>query len=137
MLVDGKRMRSATTNYRPDLGRQDLNWISPDQIERIEVVRGPMSSLRLRRHGRDQHHHPAHRRRMERQRHHTTRPGDGKRGDTQQIGATFSGPLGERFGLRIGANSMRRDSDQSNHGVYGNAYAARRTALSMRCCSGS
>jgi outer membrane receptor for ferrienterochelin and colicins len=55
--------------------------------------------------------------------HSYTRPGDGKRGDTQQIGATFSGPLGERFGLRIGANSMRRDSDQSNHGVYGNAYA--------------
>ncbi len=36
---------SASTNYRPDLGRQDLNWISPEQIERIEVVRGPMSSL--------------------------------------------------------------------------------------------
>ncbi len=46
VLVDGKRMgSSAATNYRPDLGRQDLNWISPDQIERIEVVRGPMSSL--------------------------------------------------------------------------------------------
>ena len=46
VLVDGKRMgSSASTNYRPDLGRQDLNWISPDQIERIEVVRGPMSSL--------------------------------------------------------------------------------------------
>ncbi|MBO8044523.1 TonB-dependent receptor, partial [Pseudomonas aeruginosa] len=55
--------------------------------------------------------------------HSYTRPGDGKRGDTQQIGATFSGPLGERFGLRIGANSMRRDSDRSNGGVYGNAYA--------------
>lgn len=46
ILVDGKRVgSSASTNYRPDLGRQDLNWISPDQIERIEVVRGPMSSL--------------------------------------------------------------------------------------------
>ncbi len=55
--------------------------------------------------------------------HSYTRPQDGDRGDTQQIGATFSGPLGERFGLRIGANSMRRDSDRSNGGVYGNAYA--------------
>ncbi|MGM3262713.1 hypothetical protein ACS22S_27400, partial [Klebsiella pneumoniae] len=48
---------------------------------------------------------------------------DDTRGDTQQIGATFSGPLSERVGLRIGANSMRRDSDRSNGGVYGNAYA--------------
>jgi len=127
VLVDGKRMgSSASTNYRPDLGRQDLNWISPDQIERIEVVRGPMSSLYgsdamggviniiTRRIG-DEWNGSA--------THSYTRPADGKRGDTQQIGATFSGPLGERFGLRIGANSMRRDSDRSNGGVYGNAYA--------------
>ena len=46
ILVDGKREgSSADTAYRPDQGRQDLNWISPDMIERIEVVRGPMSSL--------------------------------------------------------------------------------------------
>ena len=46
ILVDGKRMgSSADTAYRPDLGRQDLNWISPEMIERIEVVRGPMSAL--------------------------------------------------------------------------------------------
>ncbi|MGE1167153.1 TonB-dependent receptor plug domain-containing protein, partial [Peribacillus simplex] len=35
----------ADTNYRRDLGRQDINWISPNMIERIEIVRGPMSSL--------------------------------------------------------------------------------------------
>ena len=46
ILVDGKRIGSSRdTNYRPDLGRQDLDWITPDMIERIEVVRGPMSSL--------------------------------------------------------------------------------------------
>ncbi len=46
ILIDGKRIGSSRdTNYRPDLGRQDLNWITPDMIERIEVVRGPMSSL--------------------------------------------------------------------------------------------
>lgn len=46
ILVDGKRIGSSRdTSYRPDLGRQDLNWITPDMIERIEVVRGPMSSL--------------------------------------------------------------------------------------------
>ncbi|WP_204350674.1 TonB-dependent receptor plug domain-containing protein, partial [Klebsiella variicola] len=88
--------------------RQDLNWISPDQIERIEVVRGPMSSLYgsdamggviniiTKRIGDDWNGSYTHS---------YTRPGDGKRGDTHQIGATFSGPLGERFGLRIGAKS--------------------------------
>lgn len=88
VLVDGKRMgSSASTNYRPDLGRQDLNWISPDQIERIEVVRGPMSSLYgsdamggviniiTRRIG-DEWNGSA--------THSYTRPADGKRGDTQQ-----------------------------------------------------
>ncbi len=46
ILVDGKRIGSSRdVSYRPDLGRQDLNWITPDMIERIEVVRGPMSSL--------------------------------------------------------------------------------------------
>ncbi len=132
---------SAATNYRPDLGRQDLNWISPDQIERIEVVRGPMSSLYgsdamggviniiTRRIG-DEWNGSA--------THSYTRPGDGKRGDTQQIGATFSGPLGERFGLRIGANSMRRVIRTSPTTVStAMPTPARRTALSMRCCSGS
>lgn len=127
VLVDGKRMgSSASTNYRPDLGRQDLNWIAPDQIERIEVVRGPMSSLygsdamggviniitrRIGDHWAGSATHSY------------TRPSDDKRGDTQQIGTTFSGPLGERVGLRVGANSMRRESDRSTGGVEGNAYA--------------
>ena len=127
VLVDGKRMgSSASTNYRPDLGRQDLNWIAPDQIERIEVVRGPMSSLYgsdamggviniiTKRIG-DSWRGGA--------THSYTRPQDDTRGDTQQIGATFSGPLGDTLGLRIGANSMRRDSDTSNGGLSGNANA--------------
>ncbi|MEG2804098.1 TonB-dependent receptor [Stenotrophomonas sp.] len=127
ILVDGKRVgRSASTNYRPDLGRQDLNWIAPDQIERIEVVRGPMSSLYgsdamggviniiTRRIG-DTWGGSA--------THSYTSPQDGKRGDTQQIGTQFSGPLSENVGLRVGANYTNRESDRSNGGVYGNAYA--------------
>ena len=48
ILVDGKRVgSSADTAYRPDLGRQDLNWISPDMIERIEWC-APHSSLTAR-----------------------------------------------------------------------------------------
>ena len=126
ILVDGKRVgSSASTNYRPDLGRQDLNWISPDQIERIEVVRGPMSSLYgsdamggviniiTRRIG-DTWGGSA--------THSYTSPEDGKRGDTQQIGTNFSGPLTENIGMRVGASYTNRDSDRSNGGVYGNAY---------------
>ena len=46
ILIDGQRQgNSSGVNYRDDLGQQDLDWISPDMIERIEVVRGPMSSL--------------------------------------------------------------------------------------------
>ena len=126
ILVDGKRVgSSASTNYRPDLGRQDLNWISPDQIERIEVVRGPMSSLYgsdamggviniiTRRIG-DTWGGSA--------THSYTSPQDGKRGDTQQIGSNFSGPLTENIGMRLGASYTNRASDRSNGGVYGNAY---------------
>ncbi len=126
ILVDGKRVgSSASTNYRPDLGRQDLNWISPDQIERIEVVRGPMSSLYgsdamggviniiTRRIG-DTWSGSA--------THSYTSPQDSKRGDTQQIGTNFSGPLTENIGVRVGASYTNRDSDRSNGGMYGNAY---------------
>lgn len=126
ILVDGKRVgSSASTNYRPDLGRQDLNWIAPDQIERIEVVRGPMSSLYgsdamggviniiTRRIG-DTWGGSA--------THSYTSPQDGKRGDTQQIGSSFSGPLTEKIGMRLGANYTNRASDRSNGGIYGNAY---------------
>src|SRR5215510_5064171 len=39
VLVDGMRVKSATT------GEADLSDISPDLIERIEVIRGPQSTL--------------------------------------------------------------------------------------------
>ena len=39
VLVDGVRVKSPTT------GQVDLSDISPDQIERIEVIRGPQSTL--------------------------------------------------------------------------------------------
>lgn len=43
ILVDGKRVNSRTAVFRHN--DFDLNWIPVDAIERIEVVRGPMSSL--------------------------------------------------------------------------------------------
>jgi outer membrane receptor for ferrienterochelin and colicins len=42
ILVDGKRVNSRNAVFRHN--DFDLNWIPVDAIERIEVVRGPMSS---------------------------------------------------------------------------------------------
>lgn len=43
ILVDGKRVNTASTMLRQHNG--DLNWVPLEAIERIEVVRGPMSTL--------------------------------------------------------------------------------------------
>ena len=43
ILVDGKRLNSRNVVFRHN--DFDLNWVPVDAIERIEVVRGPMSSL--------------------------------------------------------------------------------------------
>ncbi|EOS92760.1 catecholate siderophore receptor CirA [Erwinia tracheiphila] len=43
ILVDGKRVNSRNAVFRHN--DFDLNWIPAESIERIEVVRGPMSSL--------------------------------------------------------------------------------------------
>lgn len=46
ILIDGKRIgNSSLLGHRPDTLEQDLNWLSPEEIERIEVVRGAMSTL--------------------------------------------------------------------------------------------
>ena len=44
MLIDGKRVNSSTSMFRGGAG-YDSGWVPLDDIERIEVVRGPMSSL--------------------------------------------------------------------------------------------
>jgi len=43
ILVDGKRVNSRNAVFRHN--DSDLSWIPAESIERIEVVRGPMSSL--------------------------------------------------------------------------------------------
>lgn len=123
ILVDGKRQgSSAGINYRDDLGQQDLDWISPDMIERIEVVRGPMSSL----YGSDA---------MGGVINIITRkigtrwggslttnyswPSDSDRGDRKQASFNVGGPLGEKFGLRLGGNYTLREADEGNGGFAG------------------
>lgn len=43
ILIDGKRVNASATMLRKYNG--DLNWVPLDAVERIEVVRGPMSTL--------------------------------------------------------------------------------------------
>ncbi|MDX4956374.1 TonB-dependent receptor domain-containing protein [Delftia acidovorans] len=123
ILVDGKRQgNSAGINYRDDLGSQDLDWISPEMIERIEVVRGPMSSL----YGSDAMGGVINiitRKIGKRWSGSTTlnysKPSDGDRGDTRQLGFNISGPLSDKFGLRLGGNYTDRAADENTGGFPG------------------
>lgn len=124
ILIDGRRQgNSSGVNYRDDLGPQDLNWLSPDMIERIEVVRGPMSSL----YGSDA---------MGGVINIITRktasawsgsatlnystPDSATRGNTTQFGAFLSGPITQSLGVRVGANLTDRKSDQGARQTPGN-----------------
>ncbi len=116
ILIDGRRQgNSSGVNYRDDLGPQDLNWLSPDMIERIEVVRGPMSSL----YGSDAMGGVINiiTRKIAPEwggsvTFNYSKPDSSTRGNTTQMGALFSGPLTESLGLRIGANVTDRESDR-------------------------
>lgn len=44
LLVDGQRMGSSSDTF-DRYSRNELNWIPVESIERIEIVRGPMSAL--------------------------------------------------------------------------------------------
>ena len=116
ILVDGKRVgSSADLSYRRDLARQDLNWISPNMIERIEIVRGPMSSL----YGSDAMGGVINiiTRKVSRTwtgsaSTNITVPKDSDRGQTTQYSVNAAGPLTQSLGLRLGANVTRRAADE-------------------------
>ena len=109
ILVDGKRVGSSSDlSYRRDLARQDLNWISPNMIERIEIVRGPMSSL----YGSDAMGGVINiiTRKVSRTwtgsaSTNITVPKDSDRGQTTQYSVNAAGPLTESLGLRLGPTS--------------------------------
>lgn len=116
ILVDGKRMgSSADTAYRPDLGRQDLNWISPEMIERIEVVRGPMSSL----YGSDAMGGVINiiTRKVPGKWNGSatanyTEPQDSGRGAAHQLGLNLAGPLSDTLGMRLGVAQSKQNADE-------------------------
>lgn len=116
ILVDGKRVgSSADTSYRRDLARQDLNWIAPSMIERIEIVRGPMSSL----YGSDAMGGVINiiTRKVSKTwsgsaSTNITVPKDSDRGQTTQNSLNLAGPLTDSLGLRLGANLTRRAADE-------------------------
>jgi len=116
ILVDGKRVgSSADTAYRPDLGRQDLNWISPEMIERIEVVRGPMSSL----YGSDAMGGVINiiTRKVPGKWNGSatanyTEPQDSGRGAAHQLGLNLAGPLSDTIGMRLGVAQSKQNADE-------------------------
>ncbi|WP_038341995.1 TonB-dependent receptor domain-containing protein [Acinetobacter sp. A47] len=118
ILIDGKRIGSSRdTNYRPDSGRQDLNWITPEMIERIEVVRGPMSSL----YGSDAMGGVINiiTRKIPNKwggsltRNYTVPTTSGDLGHTDQMGIMVTGPLTENLALRLTAGRTEREADQN------------------------
>ena len=120
ILVDGKRQGSSTdTAYRPDQSRQDLNWITPDMIERIEVVRGPMSSL----YGSDAMGGVINiiTRKVPRQwggsaTLNYTAAEESGRGDAHQASVNLAGPLSQAVGIRLGASKKRQVADSVSTG---------------------
>ncbi|POH81167.1 addiction module protein [Stutzerimonas stutzeri] len=108
VLVDGRRISSTDDT----IGHSDYQygWVAMDQIERIEVVRGPMSALYgseavggviniITRKGGQQWHGAASMR---------GDVGEGPAGDGHQLSASVSGPLGQWFDLALGVEDMRR-----------------------------
>ncbi|MBQ4771754.1 TonB-dependent receptor [Pectobacterium versatile] len=118
LLVDGKRVGSSngvkTTqqNYF-----DDINWIPVESIERIEIVRGPMSSLYgsdamggvvniiTKKNTQDWNGSLTVG---------TRQPEESSRGDTTSYTATLGGPLGNGFSMRLNGSWNKRNADQTD-----------------------
>ena len=123
ILVDGKRVGSSQLlGHRPDTIPQDLDWLSPESIERIEVVRGAMSSL----YGSEAMGGVINiiTRKVSPEwggsiTSNYSRPQPSDAGDTSQIGVNVSGPLTDSLGLRLGGSFADRESDSGATGSTG------------------
>ncbi len=117
ILVDGKRIgNSSRTAYRTDLQRQDLNWINPENIERIEIVKGPMSSL----YGSDAMGGVINiitKKTAEEWGGSATinfeKPADSSEGETLQLSATASGAITDTLSTRLTVGRTERQADSN------------------------
>ncbi len=120
ILVDGKRVGSSTlTGYRADLVGQDLDWISPSMIERIEVIRGPMSTL----YGSEAMGGVINiiTKKVPNQWEGSvtanySKPDSGAYGDTKQLSSSFAGPISDNVGIKLGLSKTDRDADTAERG---------------------
>ncbi|NLY64822.1 MAG: TonB-dependent receptor [Alcaligenaceae bacterium] len=123
ILIDGKRIGGSNLlGHRPDTLAQDLDWLSPDAIERIEVVRGAMSTL----YGSEA---------MGGVINIITRkidtvwsgsltsnlsvPDSGTSGETMSHSFNISGPITESLGIRLGGSYSDRAPDTGDRGSSG------------------
>jgi outer membrane receptor for ferrienterochelin and colicins len=113
ILVDGKRVNAGLTTFRHYEG--ETNWVPADAIERIEVVRGPMSSL----YGSDALGGVVNiitRKAGDRWRASVTgeriQPEDPDGGPTNRVAFTMDGPLvKDRLSLRVFGGYAKREED--------------------------
>lgn len=132
ILIDGKPVTSRNSvryGWRGERDtRGDSNWVPPDHIERIEVIRGPAAA----RYGNGAAGGVVNIV--------TKEPGDvlrgqvslygnvpqhSEEGETQRLGFSLSGPLGERFTFRLSgsANNTEADDADINDGHQAPAFA--------------
>lgn len=115
ILVDGKRIgNQSLLGHRSDKVEQDLNWISPNMIERIEVVRGSMSTL----YGSEAVGGVINIITKKVPDHVTgsasfdySKPDSSTRGDTRSYGVNIAGPISDSIGFRLGVNRTDRAPD--------------------------
>lgn len=118
ILVDGKPVTSRNAvryGWRDERDtRGDTNWVPAEQVERIEVIRGPAAArygsgaaggvvnIITRKAGKEMHGQVTV---------YANRPRHSEEGDTQRLNFSLSGPLGENFSFRLYGNHNRTDAD--------------------------
>lgn len=118
ILVDGKPVTSRSAvryGWRDERDtRGDTNWVPAEQVERIEVIRGPAAArygsgaaggvvnITTRTAGKAMHGQVTV---------YANRPQHAQEGDTQRLNFSLGGPLGENFSYRLYGNHSRTGAD--------------------------
>lgn len=116
MLIDGKRVNATSAMFRGN--DYDTGWVATDEIERIEIVRGPMSSL----YGSDAIGgvvnvitRPVGKQWRGSARVETVLQQDKQAGDSRLAGFSLAGPIAtDLLGLKLTGAYDQRDADGAN-----------------------